>query len=131
MEKKSYELPAMYADHHVVEVRRILLELPGVKDVYASSAFQVAEVTYDPEVVSESAIAGKLEEAGYLGDFAVSTEAGKPATSKNGDGIYFRHTEFYKQTKDTIGFAQNVSYVGRPLWPCPGIGVINTMKEEK
>ena len=131
MEKKSYELPAMYADHHVVEVRRILLELPGVKDVYASSAFQVAEVTYDPDTVSESVIAGKLEEAGYLGDFAVSTEAGKPATSKNGDGIYFRHTEFSEQTKDTIGFAQNVSYVGRPLWPCPGIGVINTMKEEK
>jgi copper chaperone CopZ len=131
MEKKSYELPAMYADHHVVEVRRILFELPGVKDVYASSAFQVAEVTYDPEVVGESAIAGKLEEAGYLGDFAVSTEAGKPATSKNGDGIYFRHTEAYKQTKDTIGFAQNVNYVGRPLWPCPGLGVINTMEEKK
>ena len=131
MEKKSYELPAMYADHHVVEVRRILLELPGVKDVYASSAFQVAEVTYDPEVVSESAIAGKLEETGYLGDFAVITEAGKPATSKNGDNIYFRHTEVYEQTKDTIGFAQNMSYVGRPLWPCPGIGVINTMEEDK
>ena len=131
MEKKSYELPAMYADHHVVEVRRILFELPGVKDVYASSAFQVVEVTYDPEIVSESAIAGKLEEAGYLGDFAVITEAGKPATSKNGDEIYFRHTEVYQQTKDTIGFVQNVSYVGRPLWPCPGLGVINTMEEEK
>jgi copper chaperone CopZ len=131
MEKKFYELPAMYADHHVVEVRRILLEMPGVKDVYASSAFQVAKVTYDPEVVSESAIAEKLEEAGYLGDFAVITEAGKPATSVNGDNIYFRHTEVYEQTKDTIGFAQNVSYVGRPLWPCPGMGVINTMEEEK
>jgi copper chaperone CopZ len=130
MEKKSYELPAMYADHHVVEVRRILFELPGVKDVYASSAFHVAEVTYDPEVVGESAIAGKLEEAGYLGEFAVTTETGKPGTSKNGDGIYFRHTEVYEQTKDTIGFAQNMSYVGRPLWPCPGIGVINTMEEE-
>lgn len=131
MEKKSYELPAMYADHHVVEVRRILFELPGVKDVYASSAFHVAEVTYDPEVVGESAMTGKLEEAGYLGEFTVTTETGKPATSENGDGIYFRHTEVYEQTKDTIGFAQNVSYVGRPLWPCPGIGVINTMEEEK
>lgn len=131
MEKKSYELPAMYADHHVVEVRRILFELPGVKDVYASSAFHVAEVTYDPEVVGESAIAGKLEQAGYLGEFAVTTEADKPATSIKGDGIYFRHTEANEHTKDTIGFAQNVNYVGRPLWPCPGIGVINTMEEEK
>ena len=84
MEKKSFELPAMYADHHVVEVRRILLETPGVEDVYASSAFQVAEVTYDPDTTSESAIAQKLEEAGYLGDFVVTAEAGKPAISKTG-----------------------------------------------
>ncbi len=131
MEKKSFELPAMYADHHVVEVRRILLALPGVKDVYASSAFQVAEVTYDPEVIDETAIAEKLEQAGYLGEFAVITEAGKPVTSKNGDELYFRQTEVYEQTKETIGFVQNVSYIGRPLWPCPGIGTINTMEEEK
>ena len=131
MEKKTYELPAMYADHHVVEVRRILLEMPGVDDVYASSAFQMAEVTYDPEAVSETAISEKLESAGYLGEFAVTAEAGKAATSKNGDGVYFRHTEVYENIKETIGFAQEVSYVGRPLWPCPGIGAINTMEEEK
>jgi copper chaperone CopZ len=131
MEKKSFELPAMYADHHVVEVRRILLEMPGVEDVYASSAFQVAEVTYDPNTTSENAISQKLEEAGYLGDFIVTAEAGKPATSRNGNGTFFRHTEVYEHTKETVGFAQNVSYVGRPLWPCPGIGAIKTVEEEK
>jgi copper chaperone CopZ len=131
MEKKTYELPAMFADHHVVEVRRILLEMPGVEEVYASSAFQVAEVTYDPEAVSETEVAEKLESAGYLGEFKVTGEAGEAVTSKNGDGIFFRHTEVYEHTKETIGFAQQVSYVGRPLWPCPGIGTINTMEEEK
>ena len=130
MEKKTFELPAMYADHHVVEVRRILLEMPGVEDVYASSAFQVAEVTYDPAAIEEAAIAEKLEQAGYSGDFTVTAEAGKPAISKNGDEVFFRHTEVYEQTKETIGFAQEVGYVGRPLWPCPGIGTINTMEEE-
>jgi copper chaperone CopZ len=130
MEKTTYELPAMYADHHVVEVRRILLEMPGVENVYASSAFQVAEVTYDPAAVSESDIAQKLEKAGYLGEFTVTAEAGQPATSKNGDGVFFRHSEVFENTKETIGFAQEVSYVGRPLWPCPGIGTINTMEEE-
>jgi copper chaperone CopZ len=130
MEKKSYVLPAMYADHHVVEVRRILLEMPGVDDVYASSAFQVAEVTYDPDVVKEPEIVGKLEEAGYLGELTINAETGTPATSKNGDGVYFRHTEVYEHTKETIGFAQNVSYAGRPLWPCPGIGVIKVEEEE-
>ena len=130
MEKKTYELPAMFADHHVVEVRRILLEMPGIDDVYASSAFQVAEVTYDPELVKEPEIAKALGEAGYLGELNISTEAGIPATSKNGDGVYFRHTDVYEQTKETIGFTQNVSYAGRPLWPCPGIGVIKTVEEE-
>ena len=131
MEKQSYNLPAMYADHHVVEVRRILLGLPGVTDVYASSAFQVAEVTYDPDVIKGPEITKTLEQAGYLGELTVNAETGTPATSKNGDGVYFRHTEVYEQTKETIGFTQNVSYAGRPLWPCPGIGVINTVEEEK
>jgi copper chaperone CopZ len=131
MEKKSFELPAMYADHHVVEVRRLLLEVSGVKGVYASSAFQAADVTFDPDVVSESELAEKLEEAGYLGDFAVVAEAGTPAVSSNGDETFFRHTEVYEQTKDTIGFTQEVGYVGRPLWPCPGMGVIQTTEEEK
>lgn len=131
MEKKSYDLPAMYADHHVVEVRRILLEMPGVDDVYASSAFQVVEVTYDPDLIEEPEIAGKLEESGYLGELTINAEAGTPATSKNGDGVYFRHTEVYEQTKETIGFAQNVSFAGRPLWPCPGLGVIKTIEEEE
>ena len=130
MEKKSFELPAMYADHHVVEVRRLLLEMSGVKDIYASSAFKVADVTYDPDMVSEEEIAEKLAEAGYLGEFSVIAEAGEPAASSNGDGIFFRHTEVYEQIKDTIGFSQNVSYVERPLWPCPGLGVIKTMEEE-
>ena len=130
MEKKSFELPAMYADHHVVEVRRLLLETNGINDVYASSAFQAADVTYDPEVVSEGEIAEKLAEAGYLGEFAVVAEAGKPAVSSNGDETFFRHTELYEQTKDTIGFAQEMSYVGRPLWPCPGMGVIKITEEE-
>jgi copper chaperone CopZ len=130
MEKKSFKLPAMYADHHVVEVRRILLEMPGVQDVYASSAFQVADVTFDPSMISEEEIAGKLADAGYLGEFTIIAESGKPATSKNDDETFFRHTEVYEQTKGTIGFAQEVSYVGRPLWSCPGLGVIKTMDEE-
>ena len=36
----SDALAALYADHHVIEVRRILLEVPGVDTVDASSAFR-------------------------------------------------------------------------------------------
>ena len=48
MEKTDIAVPAMYGDHHVLEVRRILLAMPGVEDVYASSGFQTVQVTYDP-----------------------------------------------------------------------------------
>ena len=43
----SLELPSMYGDHHVSEVRRILLEMEGVSEVYASSAFRAVEVEYN------------------------------------------------------------------------------------
>ena len=47
METKAFEAPALYGDHHVSEVQSILKELPGIEDVYASSAFQAIEVTFD------------------------------------------------------------------------------------
>jgi copper chaperone CopZ len=66
----------MYGDHHVVEVRRILLEIPGVEDVYASSSFRAVEVTYDPEKVNDLEIQLKLDEAGYLGEWTIIAELG-------------------------------------------------------
>jgi copper chaperone CopZ len=131
MQKATYETPSLYGDHHVTEVRRILLELPGVVDVYASSAFQVVEVTYDPEKINDLEIAMKLDEAGYLGEWTVPIEAGAAAYhSVDGLEPYFRHTAAYEQTKLTVSFAQNVSYLGRPLWPCPGLGIISKPMED-
>lgn len=114
----------MYGDHHVIEVRRLLLELPGVQDVYASSAFQVVEVTYDPAQLDAGAITARLDEAGYLGDLLVPVESGAPATEKNGKQHYFRHSAAMEATGRSVTFAQNVAYEGRPLWPCPGLGAL-------
>jgi copper chaperone CopZ len=130
MKKVTFEVPTMYGDHHVIEVRRILLETPGVEQVFASSAFRVVEVTYDPDRVNDLELAVKLDEAGYLGEWTVLAEKGLPAVSRASDGVFFRHTEVYEQTKQVVSFAQNVSYVGRPLWPCPGMGVVKPMEEE-
>jgi copper chaperone CopZ len=131
MQKVTYETPTLYGDHHVTEIRRILLALPGIVDVYASSAFQVVEVTYDPEKINDLEIAMKLDEAGYLGEWTVPIEAGvsayqAPASSQT----YFRHTAAYEPTHLTVTFAQNVAYLGRPLWPCPGMGIISKPMEE-
>ncbi len=131
MQKVTYETPALYGDHHVLEVRRILLALPGVEDVYASSAFQVIEVTYDPQKINDLEIAVKLDEAGYLGEWSVPIEAGATAYhAAEGLKPYFRHTAAYEQTRLTVSFAQQVPYLGRPLWPCPGMGILSKPVED-
>ena len=131
MQKVTYETPALYGDHHVTEIRRILLELPGVVDVYASSAFQIVEVTYDRDKINDLEIAVKLDAAGYLGEWTAPIEAGATAYhAEAGLKPYFRHTAAYEQTRLTVSFAQNVSYLGRPLWSCPGMGVISKSMED-
>lgn len=130
MKTVTIELPSMYADHHVTEVRRILLELPGVDSVMASSAFHVVEVTFDPEKVNPKIIESKLAEAGYSGDLPIPVETGEAAYQGNGGQAYFRHTAVYETTRQVITFAQGVSYPGRPLWPCPGVGPLR-MAETK
>lgn len=130
MEKITIEIPTMYGDHHVLEVRKILLSIPGVQDVYASSAFGFVEVTYDPTKVNDLEIKMKLDEAGYLGEWTLPVEVSVPATEKTELPKYFRHTAVFETTKEVISFAQNVAYSGRPLWPCPGMGVIREVMEE-
>ena len=129
MKTKTFEVPALYGDHHVTEVRRILLELEGVTDVYASSAFQTVEVTYDEDKINDLEIAVKLDQAGYLGEWTIPVETGAAAEQGNGQKPFFRHTTTYETTKQTVSFAQRVNYQGRPLWHCPGIGAVR-MDEE-
>jgi len=134
MQTITIELPTLYGDHHVVQVRKILMELPGVVDVYASSCFHVVEVTYDPEKVNDLEISMKLDEAGYLGEWTMPMETGEAAYQKEGGAEkgsppFFRHTAAYEATRQVISFGQTVENAGRPLWPCPGMGVIR--KEEE
>jgi copper chaperone CopZ len=127
----TYDTPALYGDHHVVEVRRLLLEHPGVEDVYASSAFRIVEVTFDDEKVSEAELSQKLGEAGYLGEWLQPQEQSTPVYLQD-ERIpsYFRHTEVFETSRQVVSFAQKVSYSGRPLWNCPGFGVIKSRMEE-
>ena len=50
MEKLQLNIPDMWADHHVLKVRALLLAMPGVQDVIASSAFRMVALSYDPAV---------------------------------------------------------------------------------
>ena len=131
MKTVTYELPALYGDHHVLEVRRILLDMPGVTDVYASSAFHIVEVTFDPEKVGEQEFYNALEQAGYLGELTLPTEADASTYLKaDRTQSFFRHTAVFENSRQVVSFAQNVSFSGRPLWNCPGMGVIRNKMED-
>lgn len=132
MEKLTLDLPAMYGDHHVLEVRRILFEIPGVEDVYASSAFRAAEVSYDPARTSPDQIKSSLDAAGYADDMPVPVEVGEVSYQGNGSQrAFFRHTATYETTRTTVSFQQRVNYEGKPLWPCPGMGPIKSTEPEE
>ena len=125
MASLSLELPSMYGDHHVIEVRRILLDFDGVEEVYASSGFRALEVDYNSKKVTKKELTEALEKAGYLGDFAIAMEPSTPA-NENVEGAYFRHTEAFEQTGNTVSFEQAVRVQRSPLWPCPGMGAVQT-----
>ncbi len=128
METTTFTLNIMYGDHHVIEVRKLILAIPGVEDVYASSCFHVVDVTYDESKVDAGAIEEKLTEAGYFGEMSFPVEAGTGSSAPNGQKVFFRHTAVLEQAGKTVSFAQKAPYEGRPLWPCPGVGAI---KEEE
>ena len=129
MKKHTFEVPTLFGDHHVLEVRRILTEIPGVQDVYASSAFQVVEVKYDESLTNDLEIAMKLDEAGYLGEWTAPIETGAIQQGESGAKPFFRHTEVYETAHQNVGFSQKVDYTGKPLWPCPGMGVVKSMED--
>jgi copper chaperone CopZ len=128
MTSVAIDVPVMYADHHVVEVRRILFEVPGVEAVDASSAFQVVKIEYDPEKTSEDILKQALDKNGYLGDLQVPMESGEPAVGSDGE-TYFRHTAAYEAVGTTISFGQEIATSKRPLWPCPGMSPAPKMDE--
>ncbi len=65
MERAVFAVPRLYADHHVLAVREVLAKVPGVQEVYASSAFKRVAVSFDPALTSAEAILGALQGAGY------------------------------------------------------------------
>ncbi|MCX7669361.1 MAG: heavy-metal-associated domain-containing protein, partial [Anaerolineae bacterium] len=65
MEKLQFNIPGMWADHHVLKVRNVLTGMAGVQDVVASSAFRMVALNYDPAVVTPEQIAAALASAGY------------------------------------------------------------------
>jgi copper chaperone CopZ len=130
MQTVTYETPVLYGDHHVLEVRRILSSLPGVKEIYASSAFHIIQVKFDQKKINDLEIAKRLDEAGYLGEWTIPIEVAAKQQGEEGAEPFFRHTQVYETIKHTVSFSQTVGSQGRALWPCPGMEPPKTMMDE-
>ena len=89
MSKVVLDVPMMYADHHVSNVRGILLEMPGVEDVIASSAFRRVEVTFDPGKVAEEILLAAVVDAGYAAEDGKIPQA-LPQADGRGDPAWER-----------------------------------------
>ncbi len=103
----------------------MLFDTAGVINVYASSAFQLVQVEFDETIVSHEKLLALLSDAGYMGEIPMMVETGHPEEKAS----IFRNTATYMSVKKTVSFAQKAPYQGRPLWNCPGMGVIKKMDE--
>lgn len=65
MNEVTLSLPRMWADHHVVQVRAVVSDLPGVSYMLASALQRTLTLRYDSAEIDETAIRAHLAAAGY------------------------------------------------------------------
>lgn len=65
MERVTFSTPTLFADHHVLTVRKILLDIKGVDTVIASPMYRDVTVDFDPAKTSSDEIHQAIEAAGY------------------------------------------------------------------
>jgi copper chaperone CopZ len=80
MSRLVLDVPTLWADHHVLKVRDVLLTLEGVDDVYASAAWKQVLVNFDAGKTDQAAVEKALASAGYPvgeGEVPVLVQPGK------------------------------------------------------
>jgi copper chaperone CopZ len=115
MQRLTLELPAMYGDHHVTEVRELLGKIAGVGRVHASAAWQRVELEYDPGLTTAETIRQALLARGY-GD-----GEHLPPVSPRTKSL----TEFAIGAGATEQFVEKVPEWHGGFSPCPGFEVLH------
>ena len=67
-QNENISVPAMFGDHHVVQVRQIVAALPGVQSVLASASRHKISVTFNRAQLTLATIAAALAQAGFAPD---------------------------------------------------------------
>jgi len=65
MEKVTFSIPAMWADHHVLAVRQALGQVGGVEEIIASAMYKDVLIKYDEATVTPDAMVAALNQAGF------------------------------------------------------------------
>ena len=87
MKEIVIDVPSMYADHHVLRVREVLLAAAGVSDVRASAARRKVLVSFDEAATSVQALRDALGAGGYAPDQLLEV-GGFPERHKDGSAWY-------------------------------------------
>lgn len=106
MDKVVFEVPTLWADHHVLKVRDALTNLEGVEDVYASSAWRQVLVSYDSGKTDREAIEKALAEAGYPvgeGEMPILVQPGRLGRDPQWEVLGMRMTETYRADLEMSG----------------------------
>lgn len=90
MEKVTFNIPSMWADHHVLALRQALAQMDGVQEVIASSAYKDVLIKYDPAVVNAEALSTALAEAGYPADQSPEVPSHPERTDDSSDWFQFQ-----------------------------------------
>ena len=124
MENLVLTIPALYGDHHTLEIRSILGGLKGVMLTYVSPAAHQVSLRYEPSEITREAIEQAIAQRGYpVGspDTAYPVSSAERAT---------RHSAAYSGTGEALAFSESTpQWLNRPLWPCPGLEPIRLVED--
>lgn len=102
MEKVTFSIPAMWADHHVLDVRQALAQVNGVKEVLASAMYKDVLITYDPATVDADTLSNALAEAGYRIAAAPQFPAHPERTDDKSDWFQFQERITETDMRDLV-----------------------------
>jgi copper chaperone CopZ len=90
MESVTFNIPAMWADHHTLIVRDALSQIAGVEGVTASALYKDVIVQYDPAAVAPEALGKALADAGYATAVAPELPTYPERTDDRSDWFQFQ-----------------------------------------
>lgn len=95
MERMVLRIPRMWADHHVLAVRKALADI-GIQQVEASSARGLVRLSFDPALVEGDTILRALSDAGYAPTEEIQLL--EPPANKEPGSAWFVHDARATQT---------------------------------